>query len=41
MTVAERLITMTNDEKRTLSFIHDYMESRLTLLKNIEVRVIL
>ncbi|KUJ23034.1 uncharacterized protein LY89DRAFT_635153 [Mollisia scopiformis] len=35
MTVAEKLITM-NNEKGTLTFIHEYLESRLTLLKNIE-----
>lgn len=41
ITVAEKLITMDNDEKGTLAFIHDYLESRLTLLKDIDVSVYL
>lgn len=36
MTVADKLVTMDSDQKSTLNFIHDYMESRLTLLKEIE-----
>ncbi|PVH71158.1 hypothetical protein DL98DRAFT_660794 [Cadophora sp. DSE1049] len=35
-TAADKLISMGNDEKGTLRFVHDYLESRLTLLKTIE-----
>lgn len=36
-TAADKLISMGNDEKGTLRFVHDYLESRLALLKTIEV----
>ncbi len=39
ITASEKLITMGTDEKGTLRFVHDYMESRLSLLKSIEVSI--
>jgi neurofibromin 1 len=35
--VCEKLMSMNEDEKPTLAFIHDYLEARLTLLKTIQV----
>ncbi|KAH7346669.1 hypothetical protein BKA65DRAFT_282221 [Rhexocercosporidium sp. MPI-PUGE-AT-0058] len=35
-TAADKLISMGNDEKGTLRFVHDYLESRLKLLKTID-----
>ncbi|KAG4440411.1 hypothetical protein IFR05_004104 [Cadophora sp. M221] len=35
-TAADKLISMGSDEKGTLRFVHDYLESRLKLLKTIE-----
>lgn len=37
MTVTDKLIHLTGNEKETLTFIRDYMESRLVLLKSIPV----
>lgn len=37
MTLAARLINDSGDEKSTLNFIHDYLESRQMILKNIPV----
>ena len=37
MTVSAKLINDSGDEKSTLSLIHDYLESRQTLLKTIPV----
>jgi len=37
MTVAERLINMTDDGKVTLHFVHDFLAARLSLLKTIKV----
>ena len=40
MTVSEKLIIDTGEEKATLTFIHDYLESRQALLKTIPVSII-
>ena len=37
LTVSGKLISMVDDEKPTLTFIRDYLESRIALLKSIEV----
>lgn len=37
ITVCEKLITIRDDEKQTLNFIHDYLESRLALLRTVKV----
>jgi hypothetical protein len=37
MTVAQRLINVTDDDKVTLHFVHDFLEARLLLLKTIKV----
>jgi len=37
ITVCEKLINLSEDEKPTLSFIHDYLESRLALLRTVAV----
>jgi hypothetical protein len=37
MTVSEKLINSNQDEIATLNFIHDYLESRTSLLKSIRV----
>jgi len=37
LTVSGKLINMVDDEKPTLTFIRDYLESRVALLKSIEV----
>lgn len=37
MTVSEKLINSNQDEIGTLNFIHDYLESRTSLLKSIRV----
>jgi len=37
ITVCEKLITIRDDEKQTLNFIHDYLESRLALLRTVNV----
>ena len=36
MAVSEKLINMTDDGKVTLHFVHDYLESRLSLLKSLK-----
>ncbi len=37
ITVCEKLITIRDDEKPILNFIHDYLESRLALLRTVNV----
>ena len=40
MTVSEKLITDSGGDKTTVAFIHDYLESRQTLLRTIPVSII-
>ena len=38
-TMSDKLITNNDDEKSTLNFIHEYLESRVVLLKSIKVSI--